>query len=70
MIDIFVVIRGLVNKSERIYMKKRNKILEDSEKAMKKGDEIYNPSNMLNLIDRDDGKKKQTMEETSSMAFI
>lgn len=51
-------------------MKKRNEILEDCENAMKKGDKICNPSKILNLIDRDDGKKKQTMEETSSMAFI
>ena len=29
-----------------------------------------NPSFILNLIERDDGKKKQTLEKASSMAFV
>lgn len=30
----------------------------------------YSPSKMFNLIDRDDGKKKQTLATTSSMASV
>lgn len=29
-----------------------------------------NPSFILNLIERDDGKKKQILEKASSMAFV
>lgn len=29
-----------------------------------------NPSFIINLIERDDGKKKQTLEKASSMAFV
>ena len=29
-----------------------------------------NPSFIINLIERDDGKKKQTLEKASSVAFI
>ena len=31
---------------------------------------LMNPSFILNLIERDDGKKKQTLEKASSMAFV
>ncbi len=30
----------------------------------------YSPSKMFNLIDRDDGKKKQTLATTPSMAIV
>ena len=29
-----------------------------------------NPSFIINLIERDDGKKKQTLEKAPSMAFV
>lgn len=32
--------------------------------------QALNLSKILTLIDRDDGQKKQTMEKTSSMAFV
>ena len=32
--------------------------------------QIKQPSFIINLIERDDGKKKQTLEKASSMAFI
>lgn len=31
---------------------------------------IAHPSSIINLIDRDDGKKKQTLEKAPSVAFV
>ena len=31
---------------------------------------IAHPSFIINLIDRDDGKKKQTLEKAPSVAFV
>ena len=31
---------------------------------------FYKPSFLITIIERDDGKKKQTLEKTSSMAFV
>jgi len=30
----------------------------------------FNPSLIINLIERDDGKKKQTLEKAPSVAFV
>ena len=32
--------------------------------------QCFNPSSIINLIERDDGKKKQTLEKTTSVAFV
>ena len=32
--------------------------------------QIMSPSYLINLIERDDGKKKQTLEKASSVAFV
>ena len=31
---------------------------------------LLQPSYIINLIERDDGKKKQTLEKAPSMAFV
>ena len=31
---------------------------------------LLNPSLIINLIERDDGKKKQTLEKAPSVAFV